>query len=123
MTDKTSATYTCFVCLQESTNSKKCSHCGAKIEELDMSASTISPPEYGSVVVRSAGDRIQIRALVSEAIDELTQNYKDFFEVEEQGDALVVKCNSIAGDRFVSVLNDKISKEDVLLPLSFRSYV
>ncbi|MBA56448.1 MAG: hypothetical protein CMK89_18510 [Pseudomonadales bacterium] len=60
--------------------------------------------------------------MVSKAIDELSQNYKDFFEVEEQGDSLVVKCNSIAGERFVFVLNDKISEEDVLLPLSFRSY-
>ena len=97
----------CFVCLQESTDPKVCSHCGAEISTSIGEEFQFEPPKkvrlkfnFKQINLFSKGDLIK-------AIEDIKVTYKNNFEIKDSYNSIEVECNDLAEERLINQLKIK----------------
>ncbi len=105
--------YTCFTCLKESTDSRVCTHCGARIESIDLDNAIFSAPISGAISCKfESGLELQN---IKSTIKDLEEKYHDTFDLFLEGDEVTVKCNDVAGERLINALKKAIKGRVVFL--------
>lgn len=93
--------YTCFNCLEESSDPDTCSNCGSPIYEINFDESRIEPPKrftYRLNVEKFPIDKVR------NALEVAKNNYFQNYQVEEGG-VIVISSNEIAFNKFVELLS------------------
>ena len=113
--------YVCFSCLQESEDPNVCTHCGAKIEELDLTASQFIPPQKGVVRISKEVELDDLLGIVEKSVDHVSGIYHDAFKLIDDAEEILIECNDIAGARLVDYLNKEFVKKGNNYKVSFTA--
>jgi hypothetical protein len=111
--------YVCFSCLQESENPNVCTHCGAKIENLDLAVSKFIPPHKGVVSISKRVEVDDLFGIVEKSVEHISGLYHDVFKLTDGSKEILVECNDIAGTRLVDHLNKAFEQKGIDYKVSF----
>ena len=94
----------CHICLRHSSNPKKCTHCGASIESIDINEAIFKPPEHGTYFASTLhySDESVLRAAKSSEED-FYQNYR----LLKKKHGYLISSNETAYQVFVKKLGEE----------------
>lgn len=99
--------FTCFNCLEESTDPVTCSYCGYPIHEIDFGNAEIRPPKRVTYVIDPS--RFSI-SMVRKMLDIASERYFQSYEIEES-EVVVISSNEIALEKLIELLGRELGVE------------
>lgn len=96
--------YTCFTCLEESSDPVICTKCGAQIYEIDFDEVEVKPPKRVTYFLDPS--KIPIDK-IREALNVATERFFQSYEVDESK-IVVISSNEIALEKLIELLGQEL---------------
>lgn len=113
------SSYTCFTCLEESSDPANCSVCGAPIYEIDFDKAVVKPPKRVSYSIDPS--KIPV-GNIREAINVATERFFQSYEVDE-AKIIVISSNEMALEKLIELLSKQLGVNADKIRNSFEFYL